>query len=129
MDPLAGTIHRDATVAGGQPERPEAIKPGEMARLRHAAREFEALMVEHMLKSVRRSFPKNSLVPSGAGESLYQDLADEQMAKAISRGGGLGLGDVLIRSLTRSRMQKASSPPPTRPIGEGDVSSSEGGPR
>lgn len=129
MEQVTGAVHRDAAVSAGQPERPGQIKPAEMARLRHAAREFEALMVEHMLKTVRQSFPKSGLEPSGAGQSLYQDLADEQMAKAISRGGGLGLGDVLMRALTRSRMQKASSPPPTRPIGEGDAGSSEGGPR
>ena len=86
-------------------------------------------MVEHMLKTVRQSFPKSGFTPSGAGQSLYQDLADEQMAKAISRGGGLGLGDVIIRSLTQSRMKKASSPPPARPIGEGDAGGSEGGPK
>ena len=129
MELVAGAVHRDAVVSGGQPERPKPIKSAEMARLRQAAREFEALMVEHMLKTVRQSFPKSGLEPSGAGQSLYQDLADEQMAKAISRGGGLGLGDVLMRALTRSRMQKASSPPPTRPIGEGDAGSSEGGPK
>jgi flagellar protein FlgJ len=129
MDPVAATVHRDATVPGGQPERPGPIKSAEMARLRHAAREFEAVMVEHMLKTVRQSFPKSGFAPSGAGHSLYQDLADEQMAKAISRGGGLGLGDVIMRSLTQSRMKKASSSPPTRPIGEGDAGSPEGGSR
>jgi len=129
MEPVAGAVHRDTTVSGGQPERPGQIKSAEMARLRHAAREFEALMVEHMLKTVRQSFPKSGLEPSGAGQSLYRDLADEQMAKAISRGGGLGLGDVLMRALSRSRTQKASSPPPTRPIEEGDAGSSEGGPK
>lgn len=129
MEPLAGPVHREATVPGTQAGRPTPGASAETARLRHAAREFEAVMVEHMLKTVRQSFPKSGFLPSGAGQSLYQDLADEQMAKAISRGGGLGLGDVLIRSLTRSRMKNPSSPPPTRPIGESGAGSSEGGPR
>lgn len=126
MEPLAGLVHRDVTAPGAKPEQPGPIKSAEMTQLRRAAREFEAVMVEHMLKTVRQSFPKSGFMPSGAGQSLYQDLADEQMAKAISRGGGLGLGDVIIRALTH-RMQKASSPPPTQPIGEGDAGRTEGG--
>jgi Rod binding domain-containing protein len=129
MEPLAGLVRRDVTVPGTPPEQPGPIKSAEMTQLRRAAREFEAVMIEHMLKTVRQSFPKSGFMPSGAGQSLYQDLADEQMAKAISRGGGLGLGDVIIRAMTRSRMQKASSPPPTQPIGEGDAGRTEGGPK
>ena len=48
------------------------------------------MMVEQMLKTVRRSFPKSGFMPSGAGRSIHQDLADEQMARAIPGAGGSG---------------------------------------
>jgi len=86
-------------------------------------------MIEHMLKTARQSMGKSGFEHTGAGSSLYQDLADEQMAKAMARGGGLGLGDVLIRSLTRQGQKKISSPPSSRPIDQGDVGSPEGSSR
>jgi flagellar protein FlgJ len=129
MEPLGDTARPDpaARIAlskrAGQP-----LKPAELARLRHAAQEFEAVFVEHMLKTMRQSFPQAGLFPSGAGQKLYQDLADQELARAMSRGGGLGLGDVLIRGLTRAEQKKPLSSLPTRPIGQGEASSSERGP-
>jgi peptidoglycan hydrolase FlgJ len=130
MEPTQGAAQRDAAQPVELRLRPgQALKRPELARLRQAARDFESVMVEHMLKTMRQSFPKGGVLPAGPGRSLYQDLADEQLGRAISRGGGLGLGDVLIRGLTRAGQQKASSPPSTRPINEREASRSERGPR
>jgi flagellar protein FlgJ len=129
MEPLDAAAHPDPAprlalrTGAGQP-----LKPAELARLRRAAQEFEAVFVEHMLKTMRQSSPKAGLFPSGAGQKLYQDLADQELARAVSRGGGLGLGDVLIRGLTRAEQKKPSSSLPARPIGQGEASSSERGP-
>jgi flagellar protein FlgJ len=81
-----------------------------------------------MLKTMRQSFPQGGLFPSGAGQKFYEDLANEELARAMSRGGGLGLADVLIRGLTRAEQKNPSSPLPTRPIGQGETSSSERNP-
>jgi len=130
MEAIQGGAHRDAGLPIELRERPgQPLKRAEMARLRQAARDFESVMVEHMLKTMRQSSPKGGVLPAGPGRSLYQDLADEQLSRAISRGGGLGLGDVLIRGLTRPGQQKASSSPSTRPISEEEASRSERGPR
>ncbi|HTY79032.1 MAG TPA: rod-binding protein [Candidatus Bathyarchaeia archaeon] len=127
MDAVTGTAAQDAKATGQRSGSSTRVEP---ARLREAAREFEGLMIEHMLKTARQPMGKTSWFEhSGAGSSLYQDMADEQMAKAMARGGGLGLGDVLIRSLTRQGPKNFSSPPSSRPIDRGDAGGPEGSSR
>ena len=129
MEPIGDTARTDSAARIGLSTRAgQPLKPAELVRLRHAAQEFEALFVEHMLKTMRQSFPQAGLFPSGAGQKLYRDLADQELARGMSRGGGMGLGDVLIRGLTRAEQKKPSSPLPNRPIEAGEASSPERGP-
>lgn len=129
MEPLGDTPRLDSAARMALSKREgQPLKPAERARLRQAAQEFEAVFVGHMLKTMRQSFPQAGLFPSGAGQKLYQDLADQELARAMSRGGGLGLGEVLVRGLTRADQKKPSSLLPTRPIVHGEVSSPERGP-
>jgi flagellar protein FlgJ len=130
MKPAAGVVRPGPTLPVRSPARAEqSSKPAETARLRRAAREFEAIFVEHMLKTARQSFPHGGLFPSGAGQDLYRGLVDEQLARSVSRGGGLGLSDLLVRSVLRAEPQKASSSAPAAPIRPGEIAPSVGGPQ
>jgi flagellar protein FlgJ len=108
---------------------PRAVKneappsPAEMAKLRKAAQDFESVFLNHMLKTMRQSASSGPGPGSGSGERMYRDLLDDELAKSISRGGGLGLADVLVRDLVRSlpkEEKKASSPPTSGPISENE---------
>jgi flagellar protein FlgJ len=88
-----------------------------MARLRRAAQEFEAIFLEQVLKTARQSPLKAGLFSSGAGREIYEGMADQQLAQAVSKGGGgLGLAKLLMRSLVPGQEPKPSSPGTTRPI-------------
>jgi flagellar protein FlgJ len=123
--PLPGATPQVRSPAGTAP----TSKPVETARLRRAAREFEAILVEHMLKTARQSFPQRGLFPSGAGQELYRGLVDEELARSMSRGGGFGLSELLIRSMLMAEKKKASSPTPAAPMGRGESAGSLGGPQ
>jgi peptidoglycan hydrolase FlgJ len=69
--------------------------------LKEAARQFESLFTQMLLKSMReanKSFGEDSLFGSDQGE-MYQDMFDDQIAMQLSKGKGLGLADMLVRQL------------------------------
>jgi flagellar protein FlgJ len=83
------------------------------ASLRHAARErraetaavvarqFEALMLQSMVRSMRQATPGDPLL-SSSSTRLYRDLFDQQLALRLSESGTVGLADLLVRQLRES---------------------------
>jgi len=77
-------------------------KAQDPAALKEAAKQFESLFTQMLLKSMReanKSFGE-SMFESEQTE-FYQDMFDDQMAVHMSQGKGLGLADMLIRQLTQ----------------------------
>jgi flagellar protein FlgJ len=69
--------------------------------LKEAARQFESLFTQMLLKSMReanKGFGEDSLFGSDQAD-MYQDMFDDQMALQLSKGKGLGLADMLVRQL------------------------------
>ena len=62
-----------------------------------AAREFESMLLKHMLESMQKTARVGSKEKSS--NSAYQSMAVEALADGIERGGGLGLADLVARSL------------------------------
>lgn len=76
---------------------PEATK--------EAARQFEALFVQQMLKSMRDATPKGSMFDSDETR-MYQSLLDQQMSMQLStRAGGIGLARVIERQLNAGKTE------------------------
>lgn len=73
--------------------------------LRTAGRQFEAMFIQMMLKSMRDASPGDSLMGSG-GQDMYQDMFDKQMSLTLSAKSALGLGEVMVR-----QMQQAQAAP------------------
>jgi flagellar protein FlgJ len=71
----------------------------EAMRLREAAREFEALLVEQMVKEMRRAVPKSELLGREAGQELFEEMLDGEFVRVMTRSGGIGIADYLVRSL------------------------------
>lgn len=73
--------------------------PQDEATIRAVARQFEALLMQQVLKSARAANLGDDLA-SGPGSDTYKDLFDQQMAQQLSAGRGLGIADVLVRQLS-----------------------------
>jgi flagellar protein FlgJ len=85
-------------------------KAQDPSALKEAAKQFESLFTQMLLKSMRdanRSFGEDSLFGSSQGD-MYQDMFDDQIAMQLSKGKGLGLADMLVQQLTQSGMVKPS---------------------
>ncbi len=73
--------------AGAKEKTPEAT--------REAARQFEALFVQMMLKSMRDA---NSVLAEDK-DTTYQEMFDQQIALELTREKGLGIADLLVRQM------------------------------
>ena len=63
-----------------------------------AARQFEALFIQMMLKSMRDAMPAESGL-DGDQVVFYREMFDQQIALELSRGEGIGLRESLLREL------------------------------
>lgn len=72
------------------------------AKIRDAARQFEALLIEQMLKSARDSgsgdWAGTREDPTG---STMTEMADQQFAQLLASKGGMGLSKMIVDGLER----------------------------
>ncbi|WP_106420137.1 flagellar assembly peptidoglycan hydrolase FlgJ [Salinicola tamaricis] len=68
--------------------------------LKEAAKQFEAVFLQMMLKSMREATPKSDLLHSQQGDML-QSMQDQQWAQQLA-GRGFGLAEQLVTQLERS---------------------------
>ena len=110
------SIHSIATPAGTRPTA--ASDPNDPKKIHDAASQFEALMIEEMLKTVRESTSDDALTGDDDGDSsggLAMDMAQGFFAQAIAGKGGLGLADTIARGVeteaarTHNHAQKVST--------------------
>lgn len=78
--------------------------------LQKVAREFENVFTRMMLKAMRDTVPESEF-GGGAGGELYQDMLDGEYSKALSRGNGLGIADMLVRQFGGNPQPVKSSQP------------------
>ena len=70
--------------------------------LRRAAQQFEGLLIQQMLKSMRAASPGDDLTGGGQTE-FYRDMFDQQLSAHLAGGKGLGIADLLVRQLKGHR--------------------------
>ncbi len=78
----------------------------EQLRLREAAREFEGLLLEQMVKEMRKAVPKSGLLGDEPGQELFEEMLDGEFVRLMTRKGGIGIADYLTRSLGGDLPQK-----------------------
>jgi flagellar protein FlgJ len=76
---------------------------GEAAAAKKVAKDFEALFVGMMLKSMRETTGKDKLTDGGHGEEMYHSLLDQEYAKALTERGGVGLAAMFEQQIGKSQ--------------------------
>jgi flagellar protein FlgJ len=79
---------------------PEAIKG--------VAKQFEAIFINMMLKSMRDATPSDSLTDS-QDLKLYTSMFDQQISQKLASGKGIGLADMLTKQLSKAAGITASN--------------------
>ena len=79
------------------------------AALRATAKQFEALFLQMVMKSMRQASPSNGLMDSEQTR-MYQSLLDQQMALNMAQAKGTGLSEVIYRQLGGKDAAAAANP-------------------
>ena len=66
-----------------------------------AVQGFEAYFIHQLLKQARASLPEGGLVPQSNAKNIYEDMLDEARAEQVTKVGGFGLTEALMKQLSR----------------------------
>ena len=69
--------------------------------LRKSCREFEAVYINEMYKTMRKTVPESSLFKSDMANTLYQEMMDMEMARETASGDGVGIGKAMYEQLKK----------------------------
>ena len=70
--------------------------------LRHAAQEFEAIFLAQVLGTMTQGTGGDDLLGDGQSEVL-RDMLNEEVARLISRSGGIGVADAVLREMLKAQ--------------------------
>lgn len=73
----------------------------ELARLKSVCKDFEALMLNEMFKSMRNTVNKTKLVDGGMAEDIFEDMLYDEYAKEFSKSETIGLSQMLYKHMER----------------------------
>jgi flagellar protein FlgJ len=81
-------------------------------KLLAAAKDFESIFVRQMLKGLEKTTAAGCGTEASAGEKTYGSMIVDTLSDSISKAGGLGLADVIARSMAATNPSlKASATP------------------
>ena len=84
---------------------PGAKGQDDKAKLREAANEFEAIFIQQMLKTMRKTSLESDFIKKSEGEKIFRSMLDEQYAILSAKSGRLGLGEMIFQQL-KSNLEK-----------------------
>lgn len=79
------------------------LKIDDTDSLRQACEDFESVFVAYLLKSMRKTVPKSELMNGGLSQDTYQSMMDDEIARAVAKGPGIGLAAAIYRQLNEAK--------------------------
>lgn len=74
----------------------------ENAKLKQACADFEAILLDSMFQSMRKTLSGDDIFGKSLGRDIYESMYYTQISKELaSEGNGLGLGDILYQQLNQ----------------------------
>ena len=83
-------------------------------KLQKAAKDFEALMIGQMLKSVRESSFGGGWGTGDQSGEVALEMAEQQMSQMLASNGGLGLARLITKGLEQRLATPATAPPESK---------------
>ena len=68
---------------------------------KEASTQFEALLLQEMMKSMWKTVPQGQLLSGSDEEGTYRDMLNEAVAKSISEGKGIGIKDIILKDIEK----------------------------
>lgn len=112
---ITQSVQRLAYDLSGLHQLKRQVNEGSTQGIKQVAQQFESLLVNMMLQSMRKAVPEGGLL-SHSSSSLFTSMFDQQIAQQAA-GKGLGLAKMLLQQLTNnmndSTLAYAASDPMT----------------
>ena len=82
---------------------PQAADPKaqEDAKMRAACADFEAMLFNFLVESMRKTLPGDSVFGSSHQKSMYESMYFQEVTTKLAHEKGLGLGEALYRQLQK----------------------------
>ena len=96
----SNNIPRSALDIKGYGELKAKASRNEKVAAKEVAKQFEAMFVQMMLRSMRAAVPKNEKTQSKTMDT-FEQMYDREIAVAMSRRGGLGLAEMIESHLEK----------------------------
>ena len=101
-----------AGATGGAARSDPTLDAARKARLQKAVKDFEAIFLGMMMKSMRSSVPKDEGAGDSFGGDIMESMFDEEVARQMAGRSNLGLADMLYRSITHEPMPGTAAAAP-----------------
>ena len=95
--------------AGG----PKVENPGDEESLKKCAVDFEAILINQLLKFMRQTVLPSGLLGQGPGKPIYDSLFDQELSQSIAKRSSLGLGKIIYSQLAKKMKSRSPGPPET----------------
>ena len=119
-DPFARLMSLHDKVAQAS-EGTSAVTP----KMREAARNFESFYIQQFLELSQPKVDTSGLFYGGVGEEMFKHQLNEQVATAVTKRGGFGLSENIIRQMIQR--QSAGNEPLVPPNAYAAQASTNGG--
>lgn len=69
--------------------------------LREVCEEFESMMINMMLTSMRSTVVDGGLTEKSQGTEMFEDMYYDELSQSMSSGGGIGIADMMYDNLSK----------------------------
>ena len=99
-----------------QPSSASTANAAQDKKLKKACKDFEAIFLNNLLKSMRKTIVKSELFGSNQEEEMFQEMMDSETCNAISKQNSMGIADMLYRQMCSSVEQGETPATDTRGV-------------
>ncbi|MFM2008937.1 MAG: Peptidoglycan hydrolase FlgJ, partial [Pseudomonadota bacterium] len=69
---------------------------------KETATQFEAMMIQMMLKSMRESIEKDDLMGNSEATKTFEEMYDKELSVAMAKKGSMGVADMLVKHINQA---------------------------
>lgn len=83
-----------------------AMSDKDQQRLKEVCQDFESVLLNMMMQTMRKTVPKTELFGQNRGKEIFESLLDQEVTKNMAKAGGIGLADMLYKQLNSDAAAK-----------------------
>ncbi len=74
----------------------------DLKELREKTREYEAIFINELYKSMRKTIPEGGLFEKDMSTEVFKEMLDLEYARLTAKGKGMGMGEAMFDQLKNS---------------------------